>query len=129
MELRKDYDCTIHYHPGKANIVVDALTKKSSASLACLTIGRKLLLRELKKMKVEFMVHGTCFLLAQLKVKPTLINQIKESQFTDLQPVKISEEVRNGDHVHFNMGEDDIIHLGNYFCVPNNEGLKRKILT
>ena len=28
MELIKDYDCVIDYHPGKANVVADALSKK-----------------------------------------------------------------------------------------------------
>ncbi|GJS69034.1 putative reverse transcriptase domain-containing protein [Tanacetum coccineum] len=28
LELLSDYDCDIHYHPGKANVVVDALSKK-----------------------------------------------------------------------------------------------------
>ena len=32
MELLKDYDCTIDYHPGKANVVVDALSRKSTGS-------------------------------------------------------------------------------------------------
>ncbi|XP_071695908.1 uncharacterized protein [Rutidosis leptorrhynchoides] len=30
-ELIKDYDCEIRYHPGKANVVVDALSHKKSA--------------------------------------------------------------------------------------------------
>ena len=34
MELLSDYDCTIQYHPGKVNVVVDALSRKSMGSLA-----------------------------------------------------------------------------------------------
>ena len=29
MEFLEDYDFTLHYHPGKANVVVDALSRKS----------------------------------------------------------------------------------------------------
>ena len=34
IELLKDYDCIIQYHRGKANVVADALSKKSVGSLA-----------------------------------------------------------------------------------------------
>ncbi|WRX11506.1 Reverse transcriptase [Theobroma cacao] len=36
LELIKDYDLVIDYHPGKANVVPDALSRKSSSSLAAL---------------------------------------------------------------------------------------------
>ena len=34
MEFLEDYDFTLHYHPGKANVVVDALSRKSRGALA-----------------------------------------------------------------------------------------------
>ena len=40
IELLKDYDCTIHYHPGKANVVADALSRKSSGRMASITLRK-----------------------------------------------------------------------------------------
>ena len=36
MELIKDYDCVIDYHPGKANVVADALSRKTMQPLRTL---------------------------------------------------------------------------------------------
>jgi hypothetical protein len=37
LELIKDYDLEIHYHPGKANLVVDALSWKGQVHAAIVT--------------------------------------------------------------------------------------------
>ena len=47
MELLKDYDCTILYHPGKANMVADALSRKSMGSLSHVKGERRSLGKEL----------------------------------------------------------------------------------
>ena len=36
MELIKDYDCVLDYHPGKANLVADALSRKTMQTLQAL---------------------------------------------------------------------------------------------
>ena len=35
LELIKDYDLEIHYHPGKANVVADALSRQSQINVLC----------------------------------------------------------------------------------------------
>jgi hypothetical protein len=37
LELIKDYDLEIHYHPGKANLVEDALSQKGQVHVAIVT--------------------------------------------------------------------------------------------
>jgi phosphotransferase system HPr-like phosphotransfer protein len=40
LELIKDYDCKINYHLCKANVVADALSRKSIMELAALGISQ-----------------------------------------------------------------------------------------
>ena len=58
LELMKDYDLDIHYHPGKANVVADALSRKSGGSLAVLLTQKSELLREMERMQLEIHIRG-----------------------------------------------------------------------
>lgn len=79
MEWIKDYDYTIHYHLGKENVVVDALSRKYLSSLTCLTMGRTSLCEKLKEMNVDLYVNELSVHLAHLKVKPTILNKVKSA--------------------------------------------------
>ena len=53
IELLKDYDCQILYHPEKANVVADALSRKSMESLAHVAKQKKEMVKELCKLFSE----------------------------------------------------------------------------
>jgi hypothetical protein len=68
LELIKDYDCEINYHPGKANVVEDALSRKSTAELAAQGISQPQLIKELTGMGLEVVGEGMPVHLANLMV-------------------------------------------------------------
>ena len=51
IELLKDYDCRILYHPGKANVVVDALSKNSYGYVSTLRSKQTQLFYDLKNLQ------------------------------------------------------------------------------
>ena len=70
LELIKDYDCVIDYHPSKANVVIDALSRKSSSSVAHIRAIQTPLQNELRSLLVELMIDENNLLVVDLKVKP-----------------------------------------------------------
>src|SRR5664279_823084 len=92
LELIKDYDLSLQYHPGKANVVADALSRKVYVN--GLTTGELPddLCREFKNLRLEVVPEG---FLASLEVQPTLMDMIREAQ-------KIDKEI---DTIKANMSE------------------------
>ena len=70
-----DYDCEILYHPGKANVVADALSRKVSHSTALIT-RQAPLHRDLERAEIAVLVGAVTMQLAQLTVQPTLRQRI-----------------------------------------------------
>ena len=49
LEFLKDYDMSVHYHPGKANVVADALSRLSMGSVAHVEEKRKELVKDVHR--------------------------------------------------------------------------------
>ena len=80
IELLKDYDFTIEYPPGKANVVADALSRKSLGNLSHIHYVRIPLLLELRALNVELAQGEKGAVLDTLKVRPVLIVRVREAQ-------------------------------------------------
>ncbi|KAI5343866.1 hypothetical protein L3X38_011742 [Prunus dulcis] len=106
VELIKDYNCTIEYHPGRANVTVDALIWKSSESLAYLRIAYLPLLVELQKDGEELGISQQGGLLTGLHVRPILVERVIATQLEDPTLSMIRLEVENGTRIDYAVGED-----------------------
>lgn len=69
----------LHYHPGKANVVVDALSRNSMGQLASLLIKNS----ENLQIEVVTTLEQSTTRLATLVVRPTLRDRIIEAQVKD----------------------------------------------
>jgi hypothetical protein len=58
LELIKDYDVEINYHPGKASVVADALSRKTYCNILMVREEQPSLHEELEKLRIEIVDHG-----------------------------------------------------------------------
>ena len=124
----KDYDCSINYHLGKAHVVADALSRKSSGFSTTLLTTQKEIINDLERMGIEIFMGDSQVFIASLTIQPTLIEKIKSSQVNDAQIVKIIGEVQEGKKPEFNVSNDGVLRFGNRICVPNDFALKKEII-
>ncbi|KAH0657727.1 hypothetical protein KY289_026475 [Solanum tuberosum] len=81
LELLKDYDMSILYHPSKANSVVDALSRLSMGSIAHVEEGKKELARgvhKLARLGVWLMDSNEGGVVVMNGVESSLVSEVKE---------------------------------------------------
>nr|GFB57368.1 putative reverse transcriptase domain-containing protein [Tanacetum cinerariifolium] len=124
-ELLKDYDTNIQYHPGKANEVVDALSRKLGM-IAGIKVEEEII-RDLERLDIELYVRGQHGYWASLRVEPDLISRIKEAQKEDSEIWTI---VKNLDkQVKFCLDDDTVLWQDTRLVVPNDASLREAMLT
>ena len=114
MELIKDYDCVIDYHPGKANVVVDALSRKS--------------VKTFQALNAHLSLSDNDAIVAKLIAKPNLLNRVLEGQKNDEKIYAIVNQSREGKETKFTLKKDVFMYYKDRVCVPNNDELKKSII-
>ncbi|TYK21202.1 pol protein [Cucumis melo var. makuwa] len=102
LELVKDYDCEILYHPGKANVVADALSRKVAHSTALIT-KQAPLLRDLERAEIAVSLNDPYLAEKRLLVEA-------------------------GQSEDFSISFDDRLTFDGRLCVPEDSAVKEELL-
>jgi hypothetical protein len=125
LELIKDYELEIHYHPSKANVVANALSHKASCHCLMMTTSYITLCQEMEKLNLGMIQHGT---LNHLKLESVLLQRIIDAQRNDEGMKHIHEKIKVGKANCFREDDQGVVWFNNRIVVPKNDEIRQQIL-
>jgi hypothetical protein len=124
LELIKDYDLEIHYHPRKANLVADALSRKEHVHAVIVAQLPDELVEDLERLNLGIFAHTEG---VTIEVEPTLEQEIRKGQISDVKIQEIKDLITEGRGPDFMEDEQDTIWFKNRICVPEIDSLRETI--
>jgi hypothetical protein len=125
LELIKYYELEIHYHPGKTNVVADALSRKSQVNMMVAHPMPYELAKEFDILSLGFLntMRGVT-----VELEPTLEREIKEARKDDEKISEIRQLILEGRGKDFREDAEGVVWFKDRLCVPNVQSIRELIL-
>jgi hypothetical protein len=125
LELIKDYELEIHYHPGKANVVADALSRKSQVNMMVAHPMPYELAKEFDRLSLGFLnsMRGVT-----VELEPTLERDIKEAHKNYEKISEIRQLILEERGKDFREDAEGVVWFKDHLCVPNVQSIRELIL-
>jgi hypothetical protein len=125
LEHIKDYDLGINYHPGKANVVADALSRRSHVSQLVVDSMLFELCEEFDKLNLRIAANTEAM---EMKVGSSLLQEIRKGHVEDEKIQEIKHKIKEEKWPGFSEDEEGVLLYEGRICVSNIKKLKDKIL-
>jgi hypothetical protein len=125
LELITDYDLGVNYHPGKANVVADALSRRSHVSQLVVDSMPFVLCDVFNKLNLRIVANTEA---TEMEVGSNLLQEIWKGQVEDEKIQEIKRNIKEEKSPDFLEDEEGMLWYKGRICVPNVKELKDKIL-
>jgi hypothetical protein len=125
LELIKDYDLGINYHPGKANVVADALSQRSHVSQLVVDSMPFELCEEFGKLNPRIVANTEAM---EMEVGSSLLREIQRGQQEDEKVQEIKCNIKEKKSPGFLEDDEGVLWYKGRICVTNIKELKDRIL-
>jgi hypothetical protein len=122
LELIKDYDLEIHYHPGKANLVADALSRKGHVHSAFVVQLPDEIVENFRRLNLGIVAHTEE---VTIDVGSTLEQEIHKGQIGDAKIKEIKDLITEGRVPEFTEDEQGTVWFKDQICVLRLIGFMR----
>jgi hypothetical protein len=123
--LIKDYELEIHYHPGKANVIADALSRKSKVNMLAAHPMSYELAKEFGRLSLGFLNNTQG---VTIELEPTLAQDIMKGQKDDEKINEIRQLIIDGKGKDFREDTEGLVWFKDKLCVPDIESIRELIL-
>ncbi|KAH0695075.1 hypothetical protein KY285_022172 [Solanum tuberosum] len=131
LELLKDYDLSILYHLGKANVVTDFLSRLCLGSTTHVEKGKGELAKDVHKLPhlgVRLINSAEGGIEVTNGAESSIVSEVKEKQDQDPILLELKANVQNQRVLTFEPGGDGVLRYQGRLCVPMVDGLQEKIM-